>query len=273
MPACSDNSSQEPEAAEKYLKSLMARWEADRASQRHHAKIQGVLSICTLLLSGIGVGIGLNLLNHHVTLFGLPLVMSCGVFFLIGAGSFLKYRENFVSRASILDEMHKLRDIRTLPHELEAYERFEGKDEANSVALTLLLLKLKPSDARWIKPYLCTIAGLLGAHRLRDVSSDHQWLNLVLAAITALKNVGDVSVMPIVEKVANLRPHTENGQKVVRFAEDCLQTLRSRAEQTTVSQTLLRPLNSQDEAGELLRAARDTEQHPDELLRISSLDP
>ncbi len=270
MTALSDNIASKPEDTEKYLKSLIARWEIQRSKERFFARIQGGICICILLLSGIGVGVGLNLLAHRTSIFGLPLLMSCGIFFLIGAVWYLKYRENTSGRVSVVAEMHKLNDVRILPYELEAYAFCEGKEEANTLALTLLLLKLTPNDASFVKPHLGVIAGFLRVDRLREVGSERHWLRLVLAALTALKNVGDSSVIPVVEKVANLQAHTESGEKVVRFAVDCLQTLRQRAEQNTISQTLLRPADSLDEPAELLRAARDTTPNLEELLRVSS---
>ena len=141
--------------------------------------------------------------------------------------------------------------------------------DAIYAALTLLLPQMKASDTHFLTP----------AHR----QTIHAWLNigdvefcvirrlngLRIAALKALEQVGDSGAIPIVERLANMRPRTTEKAKIKQAAIDCLPMLRAncgdveaartllRASQaeTTDPKTLLRPASGagQTDGAELLR--------------------
>jgi hypothetical protein len=267
MPETPNKHTPETDETNALLAEVIAQWSTERLHHSRRNRNDWYRSIGILMGSGIGFGIARTYLERVSPMLSLVAQFVCAFVFLIGAVCFVNYRSAAYWLPSILRQMRRFDDVRTLPYELQAYGWYGGKDEANIASITSLLLRLKPNDASLMKPHLSRIVSFLTENRLREVNHDRRWLRVILAGLTALKNVGDNSVIPAVEKVAEMKAVTGNEARVVVFAKDCLQTLRNRAEQQTISQTLLRPANSLREEGELLRAAISTEQNSDELLR------
>jgi hypothetical protein len=174
--------------------------------------------------------------------------------------------------ASVLTKIQQSDDVRLIGCALEADEVLGGKDDLHTVYLSLALLRLTPDDAPMMKPYLPYLTNYI----LLKSFAEETWTNtrrqrLARVALVALKNVGDSSVLPAVEKAAHRGFVTSDEQQFIKIAQDCLEHLRERAVHAHTAQTLLRPASDDSAHAEsLLRPAHDamSDARPQELLRV-----
>jgi len=100
-------------------------------------------------------------------------------------------------------------------------------------------------------------------------------VDLTLSVLKALEQIGDESLIPVVEKLAKERPATREAEEIQEAARACLPFLRLHAEDARQAKTLLRaadPSASHD-AGDLLLPVTETESilPPEQLLRAADL--
>jgi hypothetical protein len=132
-----------------------------------------------------------------------------------------------------------------------------------SRALTRLLPRLQATDA-----------GLLNAaqranlyRKLNPYQSGHH-VELQLAILKAMEQVGDEAAVPYVQRLAGSITLTWHQKRVRQAAQDCLPYLKDRAAQLRVSQTLLRASSATTVTPDmLLRPAENTSNAPEQLLR------
>lgn len=131
-------------------------------------------------------------------------------------------------------------------------------------ALGRLLPRLKASDAA-----LLSAAQKACLYRALKPSSSATHQRFLLDLLSALEQIGDADGVPFVQRLADAPAATGQQRKVRAAARECLPFLIARADQTRMSQTLLRP-SGQDLAPNsvLLRAVRHgAEEDAAQLLR------
>lgn len=101
-----------------------------------------------------------------------------------------------------------------------------------------------------------------------DVVND-EYVDLIVALLGALEQIGDRAALPIVEQLAALPVSTPEGRRVQKAAQECLPALQLLVEERRTEEELLRPAEAEEaRANELLRASRSgTDTEPTELLR------
>jgi hypothetical protein len=133
-------------------------------------------------------------------------------------------------------------------------------------ALTSLLPRLRASDVSLLNAQqrACLYRKLTPGH-----ARSH--LDLQIAILKALQQVGDDAAVRPVERLANMFAVTQRQRYLKQAAEECLLFLRERADLTRASQTLLRASSRVTTSPDLLlRAATDGPETPQEqLLRAS----
>lgn len=161
-------------------------------------------------------------------------------------------------------------DVRAIPYVLQAYQSVSARNAAMSDYLINNLRNLKADNASLMKPHLGMIAALVILPKGYSDWQNVAQRRLVLSALEALKQVGDASVLTVIEKVAARTAKNKDEQKIIDSAQDCLEYLRARIAAETATETLLRPAMSHASAETLLRPARDVnaETAPMELLRV-----
>ena len=124
-------------------------------------------------------------------------------------------------------------------------------------ALTLLLPQMKASDAPLFNSVATqTIYRLLNeTHTILYAKSD--CIEIRIAALKALEQVGGSMYIPVVERLAKMRPRTLGHAKIKQAAIECLPMLLTNCGEVEAARTLLRPSHAE--------AAR-----PDTLLRPAS---
>ncbi len=138
-------------------------------------------------------------------------------------------------------------------------------------ALSQLLPQLKASDTHLLTPaYRRRLNGLLSMERY-DYTLNKDSLEFKLAILKAYEQVGDLSSLSVIEKLAKMRGWSKRACVLREAAQECLPHLRDRAADMTLTQTLLR--GSQSEPAEkdaLLRPAIENAATPaQELLRAA----
>jgi hypothetical protein len=180
-------------------------------------------------------------------IYGLPLLLTP-----IVVGVFGRHRR-FVRSLARYD------DVRVVGPLVEALEM----DESISVVedqLTKYLPHLRANDG-----VLLNVAQrrMLDRALLRCRKPD-----LVLAILTAFRQIGDAKSLTAVEKLANGQSRTSSNRRVQQAAIDCVPYLQLRAQTEHDAQTLLRPVYSADPEGTLLRPAHGPgDADPQVLLR------
>jgi hypothetical protein len=99
-------------------------------------------------------------------------------------------------------------------------------------------------------------------------------VELTLAALKTLEQIGDASVIATVERLAAEPPATPNMKRVREAAKECLPYLRIHSDELKQAQTLLRPSETAASGTEsLLRPAAQasTETPREQLLRAADL--
>lgn len=145
-----------------------------------------------------------------------------------------------------------------------------SSQSAASSALIRLLPRLRASDSHLLNPKqrMCLYRRLSLGNARKDY-------DLILATLKALEQVGDMSALGYVQKLAQAQPLTAAQRRVVQAAQDCLPYLLKRAEANEGSQYLLRAAHAIDASPEtLLRPASEQNVPQDDLLRpINLLHP
>jgi hypothetical protein len=134
-------------------------------------------------------------------------------------------------------------------------------------ALTSLLPRLRASDAS-----LLNAGQRASLYRILTPGHARSHLDLQLAILQALQQVGDDAAVRPVERLANMFAVTQRQRYLKEAAEECLLFLRERVDLTRASQTLLRASSQADTSPDLLlRAANSGPDIPQEqLLRAST---
>jgi hypothetical protein len=131
-------------------------------------------------------------------------------------------------------------------------------------ALAQHLPKLKASDSS-----LLNTEQRDSIYRMLKMSNASTYFSFIMATLAALEQVGDYAALPYVRELAETVPASGTQRKVCEAAQRCLPFLEARADQTSMSQTLLRG-SSLTPAGQeaLLRpASRSTDDGAEVLLR------
>ena len=143
--------------------------------------------------------------------------------------------------------------------------------EALQTALTPLLLQLRPEDSNRLNRRQRAILNR-SLQSLADGSRLHEYTETFdLAILQALKQVGDRSAVPVVEKLTRMDADTTAKIHIRRAAADWLPLLQIRAGLVAEGKTLLRA-SAPEAAGRdtLLRAASgSSDKAPEQLLRPS----
>ena len=142
-------------------------------------------------------------------------------------------------------------------------------------ALTLLLPQMKASEANLLTPLTRTRLYSWLSLNLDGTFALYCPIDLRIATLKALEQVGDAAAIPVVERLAKRKARTRSRTLVRQAAIDCLPMLRAncgeveaartllRASQpeTTDPKTLLRPASGagQTDNAELLRGAQSPE--------------
>ncbi len=141
------------------------------------------------------------------------------------------------------------------------------------LALARLLPKLKATDANLLNARHRRLL-----NRFLSFEAWARWwgpkpipLSLSLAILKAYEQVGDAKAIPVVEKLAALRPSNERRSTVQQAALQCLPLLQSHTVPLDQTQTLLRAASQSGAAADvLLRPAADNDTAPaDQLLRAA----
>ncbi len=131
-------------------------------------------------------------------------------------------------------------------------------------ALTDALLQVRASDrSRISESSQAELRGILanistGVARRRHV-------DFYMAIIKAMEQIGDERALKAMERIANMRSHTQARVRLKQAAAECLPALRARVRETTAPETLLRAVGP-DSMGELLRPVSGTAEADSELL-------
>lgn len=217
---------------EERVEALLA--EAARLAQGGFGK-EGVrvsMSLAVLLSALIGGGFALALAGFLAAdktgYFGMTL-------FLVGsyaAGAMVLF-ERWESRDTLLERIARHNDVLGVGPLIEALTWHDrGIQRAARRALIRLLPQMHASDA----------SVLTARQRERlFVAMTGSSVDLTLAALRALEQIGDHHALPVVEALATGRSQTARRDwRVQEAAQACLPFLRLRAEQHRASQTLLR---------------------------------
>lgn len=121
-------------------------------------------------------------------------------------------------------------------------------------ALTQLLPQLRASDSSLLTP-----RQRIALYRMLSMKHARTHSTFLVTLLKALEQVGDQTVVPYVESLANSTPYTSQQQKVRDAAVNCLPFIKEQAKQDQYSQTLLRAASIEDVPAEhLLRPAFGT---------------
>jgi hypothetical protein len=252
------------------LTQLFQEWEKER--QRAAAKVRKVR-----YLSAFCLGLGFCILAHSLALLADArwergvITTSGAILTIIHSAIGLAARIEIPSKRveAIAARIRGYEDIRVIPSALQIYHFYHGTNAATTEYLTRALPNLTANHALMMKPYLSLIAAIVAAPKANVTWDDVLRRKLAVAALEALKQVGDASILPTIEKVAVRKPKNSEDRKVIEAAQECLPYLQLRATATTQQETLLRASPSETE--NLVRPVHEMtiEATPQELLRVA----
>jgi hypothetical protein len=140
--------------------------------------------------------------------------------------------------------------------------REEADQRATAQGLTHLLPRLRADDTATLD---------VAAKRLMNHALTRPDVDLILAVLSALEQVGDASAIPNVRKLANKGGIAAKELRVQEAARACLPLLLARAEQQQSPQTLLRAASAESINSDTLLqpASGNVNAAPEQLLRAA----
>ncbi len=172
-----------------------------------------------------------------------------------------------------IEELIRIGSVKAIGPLIETFDiNISGaQSKQRHKALTPLLYKLKASDACLLTP-----SQYRALHRALEVEyqtlhGTQEGLDLKLAMLKALEQVGNESFISIVERLANRKSLTKRQRMIQAAAQECLPYLKLNAGSVTAQRTLLRASTMNDSStASLLRPAGYAPDAPvDQLLRPS----
>ena len=197
-----------------------------------------------------------------------PLAITVGMMtlyvLLLLAGVILPLRSG-ARRNSLRELLVRCDDVRVVGPLTEMLASSDSETRRMSAAmLTELLPRLQSTGARLLDAEQIALLGDVLRNGARE---DHE---LAVAIVRAFAQVGDSSVLPLVERIADSPAHTRRRRRLKAEAEACLPFLQAHVRQEQASRTLLRA-SAPGSGGPdtLLRPAGSANSDPGQLLRES----
>lgn len=213
-------------------------------------------------------------LSNHLSAEWIIHLNQATLFLMLGAwlgGNILLLYQFVRKPVATVDELSVHGDINLIGPLIDIARTASFQDRRVAYqTLTALLPRLKASDADLLYPKQYQfLVNTLKLNNLRPVSVEFK-----VAVIQALEQIGDEKALPVVEKLANMRPKNAEQERLRDAARECLPALLQRVDSAKPGHNLLRAAGLNDAVGEvLLRPATDTlEVAPQQLLRATHTD-
>jgi hypothetical protein len=270
----SSNSVMERNRAEQYIYSLgpnavpvlkeLLIYERDQQIKHRQNRVYACFasSILTLPLGAMIIG---GLYSHQVIGRLDVFVLACLWVFVVTA-PLLRWLQPGRTQSHAVRLLARYEDVRVLGPLLDVLDSVDRETgEIVERALIHLLPRLRASDA--------SLLSESHYHRLYRALSSHK-AELILAILQALEQVGDHRAIPYVQPLADGQGSAATNWHVHVAAQECLPSLRERAQQEDVASTLLRASDIVPSGPDVLLrpAGGASETNPQQLLRASMPD-